>query len=120
MLRPDKLTPHLVWEHVKTDVATSPHDCLIFDDTIIDKNHSHHIDLVRLQYNGNAHGLIKGIGMVNCLHVNPDSGQYWIINYRLYDLERDDKSKLDHLREMLTRALSEKALPAKTVPMETW
>jgi hypothetical protein len=120
MLRRDKLTPRLVWEHVKTDVVTSPRGCLIFDDTIIDKNHSHHIDLVRLQYSGNAHGLIKGIGMVNCLYINPDNGQYWIVDYRLYDPERDGKSKLDHVREMLTRALSEKALPAKTVLMDTW
>jgi len=80
MLRRDKLTPRLVWEHVKSDVITSPKGCLIFDDTIIDKNHSHHIDLVRLQYSGNAHGLIKGIGMVKCLYVNPESGQYWIID----------------------------------------
>jgi hypothetical protein len=120
MLRRDKLTPRLVWEHVKSDVITSPKGCLIFDDTIIDKNHSHHIDLVRLQYSGNAHGLIKGIGMVNCLYVNPESGQYWIIDYRLYDPERDGKSKLDHVREMLTRALSEKALPTSTVLMDTW
>jgi hypothetical protein len=44
----------------------------------------------------------------------------WIIDYRLYDPERDGKSKLDHVREMLTRALSEKALPTSTVLMDTW
>jgi hypothetical protein len=40
---------------------------------------------VRLQFSGNAHGLIKGIGLVNCLYVNPETGQYWVIDYRIYD-----------------------------------
>jgi len=120
MLRRLKLSPRLVWEHVKSDVVTSPRGCLIFDDTVLDKNHSHRIDLVRRQYSGNVHGLIKGIGMVNCLYVNPDSGQYWIVDYRLYNPEGDGKSKLDHVREMLTRALAEKALPLKTVLMDSW
>jgi hypothetical protein len=58
---------------------------LIFDDTVLDKNFSHKIELVRLQYSGNAHGLIKGIGLVNCVYVNPETGQYWVIDYRIYD-----------------------------------
>ncbi len=120
MLRSIKLSPRLVWEHVKSDIVTSPNGCLIFDDSVLDKNHSHRIDLVHLQYSGNAHGLIKGIGMVNCLYVNPDSGQYWIVDYRLYDPDNDGKSKLDHVREMLTRVLSEKALPVKMVLMDSW
>jgi hypothetical protein len=61
------------------------------------------------QYSGNAHGLIKGIGMVNCLYVNPDSGQYWIADYRLFDPEGDGKSKLDHVRDMLISLVASKA-----------
>ena len=79
------MTSSLIWEHVQGNVVESPRGCIVFDDSVLEKNHSHHIDLVRRQYSGNAHGLIKGIGMVNCLYVNPDSGQYWIIDYRIFD-----------------------------------
>src|SRR5437867_2088644 len=64
-LRGDRLTPRLVWENVRDQIAPSPHGYVVFDDTILDKNFSHKIELVRRQYSGNAHGVIKGIGVVN-------------------------------------------------------
>jgi len=64
-----KMTGKIIWEHVKGAIVHSSRGCVVFDDLILDKNHSHRIDLVRRQYSGNAHGLIKGIGMVNCLMV---------------------------------------------------
>ena len=105
-LRRDKMTSHLIWEHVQGDIVASPHGCIIFDDSVLDKNHSHNIELVRRQYSGNAHGLVKGIGMVNCLYVNPESGQYWVVDYRIFDPSGDGKTKLDHVREMLIACLS--------------
>ncbi|HLF28167.1 MAG TPA: hypothetical protein VJG32_17695 [Anaerolineae bacterium] len=39
---------------------------LVFDDTIVDKNFSRQIELVRRQYSGSAQGVIKGIGVVAC------------------------------------------------------
>jgi hypothetical protein len=119
-LRKEKMTSSLIWEHVQGDVVESPRGCIVFDDSILDKNHSHHIDLVRRQYSGNAHGLIKGIGMVNCLYVNPDSGQYWIVDYRIFDPLGDGKSKLDHVREMLISAISTKALSFNRVLVDSW
>jgi hypothetical protein len=120
LLLRDKLTGRTIWEHVKGDIVFSPKGCLVFDDSILDKNHSHHIELVRKQYSGNAHGLIKGIGVVNCLYVNPESGQYWIIDYRIYDPDNDGKSKLDHVREMLTSAVADKRLSFTHVLMDSW
>jgi len=83
------MTSRMVWEHVKGSVIQSGRGCIIFDDSILDKNHSHHIELVRRQYSGNAHGLIKGIGMINCVYVNPEKDQYWVVDYRIYDPEGD-------------------------------
>jgi hypothetical protein len=120
LLRRDKLTGRVIWEHVQGDIVLSPRGCLIFDDSILDKDHSHNIELVRLQYSGNAHRLIKGIGMVNCLYVNPDSGQYWIVDYRIYDPDGDGKSKLDHVQEMLTSAIADKSLSFTHVLMDSW
>ncbi len=119
-LNNSKMTSALIWEHVEGDIAPSPHGCIVFDDSVLDKNHSHSIELVRRQYSGNAHGLIKGIGMVNCLYVNPDTGQYWIVDYRLYDPDGDGKTKLDHVKEMLLGLVASKGLDFNRVLMDSW
>ena len=119
-LRDEKMTPHLVWDNVRDLVVAVPDGYVAFDDTIIDKNFSHKIELVRRQYSGNAHGIIKGIGVVTCVYVNPKTHEHWIIDYRIYDPEGDGKSKLDHVKEMLTNLVHHKALPFRTVLMDTW
>jgi hypothetical protein len=116
----DKLTPRLVWELVKTDVVPSVNGYLLFDDTVIDKNFSHDIEGVRKQYSGNAHGVVKGIGVVNCVYLNPELEQYRIIDYRIFDPDIDGKTKLDHLSDMLNNVLHSKQLNFKTVLMDSW
>ena len=119
-LRNNKLTARIIWEHVKGDIIPSDYGCLVFDDSVLDKGHSHCIEMVKLQYSGNAHGLVKGISMVNCLYVNPETQQYWIVDYRIYAPENDGKSKLDHVREMLQAAVTSKALSFNRVLMDSW
>lgn len=119
-LRNDRLTPSLVWEKVKNDIVIDPEGYLIFDDSIPDKNHSHKIELVNKQYSGNAHGLIKGICLVNCVYINPKTHQYWIIDYRIYDKATDGKSKPEHLQDMLKHSIDHKKLDFKYVLMDTW
>lgn len=53
----DQITPRLVWENVQAQVVQVDEGYLVFDDTVIDKDFSQRIDLVRRQYSGNAHGL---------------------------------------------------------------
>ena len=38
--------------------------------------------------------------MVNCVYVNPQSGQYRIADRRIYDAQGDGTSTLDHVRDM--------------------
>jgi hypothetical protein len=116
----EKISARLVWETVKDQVVQSPDGYVVFDDTVLDKQSSYEIELVRRQYSGNAHAVIKGIGVVTCVYVNPERDQFWIIDYRIYDPEGDGKSKLDHVREMLTNALSGKQLTFRGVLMDTW
>lgn len=116
----DRLTSRLVWEHARSQIQPSVHGYVIFDDTVLDKNFSHQIELVRLQYSGNAHGRILGIGLVNCVYVNLETGQYWVIDYRIYDPDRDGKSKLDHVQDMLTQIVQHKQLPFHAVLMDIW
>jgi hypothetical protein len=92
----------------------------VFDDTIIDKDFSHKIELVRRQYSGNVHGIVKGIGVVTCVYVNPDTKEHWVIDYRIYDPQGDGKSKLDHVKDMLSNVVHHKGLACRTVLMDTW
>ena len=119
-LKDDDVTSAVVWEQVKGVIETDPDAYLLFDDSVSDKNHSHKIELVRLQYSGNAHGLIKGIGVVNCLYVNPRTKRYWIIDWRVYAPDSDDKTKLVHMQEMFDDALNTKKLPFRVVLMDSW
>lgn len=119
-LRQEKFTPRLVWDNVRSQVVETAQGYVIFDDTVLDKNYSHQIELVRRQYSGNAHGVIKGIGVVTCVYVNPELDQFWLIDYRIYDPEGDGKTKLDHVREMLTNLVYQKQLPFHAVLMDTW
>ncbi len=119
-LRGEKLTPRLVWDNVRSQVIVTPRGYLVFDDTVLDKNFSFAIELVRSQYSGNAKQVIKGIGVVTCVYVNPETDQFWLIDYRLYDPEGDGKSKLDHVQEMLTNVVHQKQLPFSAVLMDTW
>ena len=119
-LRGERITPRLVWDNVRSQLLLTQRAFLIFDDTVLDKNYSHAIDLVRRQYSGNAHAVINGIGVVTCLYVNPETDQFWLIDYRIYDPEGDGKTKLDHLREMLSNVVYQKQLPFQAVLMDTW
>jgi hypothetical protein len=119
-LAADEIRPRLVWENVKGQVVQTAYGFLVFDDTVLDKNFSHKIELVRRQYSGNAHGVIKGIGVVTCVYVNPQIDQFWIIDYRIYDPDGDGKTKLEHVQDMLRNCVYQKQLDFWAVLMDTW
>ena len=119
-LKSGKLTPRLLWEHVRHDIISSRNGYILFDDTIVDKNFSHSIEGVRRQYSGNSHGIIKGIGVVTCVYVNPETEQFWAIDYRIFDPDIDGKSKLDHVYEMLNNIAYNKCLSFSKVLMDSW
>jgi len=116
----EKITPRLLWEAVREEVVPSSKGYVIFDDTVLDKNHSTAIGGVRQQWSGNAGGVIRGIGVVSCVYVNPETDQFWIVDYRVYDPDVDGKSKIDHLQEMLRNLGHQKRLPFRTVLMDSW
>jgi len=119
-LQDDNVTPDVVWEQVKGTIEYDENAFLVFDDSVSDKNHSHRIELVKLQYSGNAHGLVKGIGVVNCLYVNPTTKRYWIIDWRVYAPDSDFKTKLTHMQEMFDDAVNVKQVAFRVVLMDSW
>jgi hypothetical protein len=97
----------------------SKQGCIIFDDTVADKDYSFEIQGVRRQYSGNAHGIVKGIGIVTFVYFNPELDRYWVIDYRIFDPDRDGKTKLDHVNEMLSLA-DQRGLIYRTALMDSW
>jgi hypothetical protein len=106
-LRRDKLTARGLWELVAPLIDDGPDSYLILDDSVQNKQYSKHIELVKLQYSGAEHGLVRGIDIVNLIHTNGKDGGYFPVDYRIYDNDSDGKTKHDHFREMLIAAVAE-------------
>jgi hypothetical protein len=119
-LRGDRVTPRAVWEQVRNQVVPSPQGYLLFDDTVLDKNHARKIETLRRQYSGNERRVIRGIGVVTCVYVNAELDQFWILDYRIWSPDEDGKSKLDHVQEMLLNVVHQKRLPFRAVLMDIW
>ena len=119
-LRGERLRPSLVWDNVQHAIVFSDQGYLLFDDTVLDKRYASQIEGVRSQYSGNAKAIINGIGVVNCVYVNPELNRFWEIDYRIYDPEVDGKTKLQHACEMLSQARYVRQIPFRGVLMDTW
>jgi hypothetical protein len=119
----DRLRPSELWQQVKGELVLSPNGYLIFDDSVLDKNHSREIEGVYRQYSGNEHRIIRGIGLISCVYVNPDSEEFWVIDYRIYDPDTDGKDKHQHVADMLDSCLwrcRQSELGVRTILMDTW
>lgn len=60
------------------------------------------------------------IGVVTCVYVNPETEQFWVIDFRVYDPEGNEQSKIEHMLEMLDNVLHSKKLSFTTVLMAGW
>lgn len=119
-LQRERLTPRMLWEMSSQLIEDSPSSFLIIDDSVQDKRYSRQIELVKRQYSGNEHGLVKGIGVVNLVHSNGQGREFYPIDYRIYAPEADGKTKNDHFQEMLIRAVSDKRIQAQTLLFDCW
>jgi len=119
-LKNEKLTPRLLWDNVKSLIVPDEDAYIIFDDTVLDKRFSEEIEIVRRQYSGNEHGIVKGIGMVSCIYVNPKTLNFWVIDYRIFNPDNDGLTKIDHVKNMLQSLVYPKLLSFETVLMDTW
>ena len=119
-LRRQKMTPRSLWEVVQPLLNDGPDSYLIVDDSVQDKRYSKKIELVKLQYSGAAGGLVRGIGVINLLHSSGKDGQFYPIDFRLYDPDGDGKSKNAHFGDMLIRAKSDKNIQSRTLLLDAW
>ena len=119
-LRKKEINSEIIWHNVKDSIVEDPEASIVFDDTVLDKRYSKKIELVRRQYSGNEHRVIKGIGLITCLYVNHKTGEFWVIDYRLYAPDEDKKTKPDHVTEMLLNVINTKHLAFNKVLMDSW
>jgi len=117
-LQREKLTARSLWDLVQPLVQDSEAAYLLVDDSVQNKQYSRKIELVKKQYSGAAHGLVRGIGVINLVH--SDGTDFYPIDYRIYAPEADGKTKNDHFRDMLLRAKSDKQIKARTLLFDSW
>jgi hypothetical protein len=107
-----------IWELSSRLIKNREDGFLIADDSVQNKQYSKEIGLVKLQYSGAEHGLVRGIGVVNLVHSNGED--YHPIDFRIYAPDQDGKTKNDHFQDMLVAAKKEKGIKAQTVLMDSW
>lgn len=117
-LQRDKLTAHGLWELVQPLLKDGPQSYLIVDDSVQNKQYSRKIELVKKQYSGAVHGLVRGIGVVNLVH--SDGEAFYPIDYRIYAPEADGKTKNDHFGDMVRSAKHDKRIQAQTILFDSW
>lgn len=119
-LRSDRLTARSLWAVVHDLITDRPEAFLIIDDSVQDKRYSRFIELVKRQYSGVEHGLVRGIGVVNLVHSAGPASDFYPIDYRIYAPDTDGKTKNDHFREMVIAANADKGLQAQTLLFDSW
>jgi hypothetical protein len=119
-LRSERLTSRSLWDLVASRISAGPDAFLILDDSVQDKRYSRCIELVKRQYSGAEHGLVRGIGVVNLGHSTGVAGDFWPVAFRIYAPAAGGKTKNAHCRERLVRAVADKRLAARTVQFDSW
>jgi hypothetical protein len=119
-LQNSKFTPKDLWSLVKERIDDRAEAFLLVDDSVQNKEYSHSIETVKRQYSGNEHGLVKGIGLVNLVHTNGCSGDFYPVNYRVYNPDEDGKTKNDHFREMFVQVNGSQQIKARNIAFDSW
>lgn len=109
--------PKDIWEKAKGCVLNKK-GLLVADETVLDKSRSSKMELVRWQYSGDEHDIIKGIGLLNFLWVDNDD-EVCPMDYRVWEPKEDGKTKNDHFRDMLKEAKRREVNP-EVVVADSW
>ena len=92
-------------------------DFLIVDDSTLDKPYAEEMAFVRRMWSGKHHRTVKGIGLVTLVWT--EGTTVIPVDFRIYNIDEDDKTKNDHFRDMLDKA-EERGFNPKFVLFDTW
>jgi hypothetical protein len=113
-----RCTPKDVWKAAQGEVLNSQQGVIVADETVLNKSRSQKIELVRWQYSGTEHDIVKGIGLLTLLWVDKDK-QVNPFDYRIWEPKEDGKTKNEQFRELLITA-KERGLTPKAVVADSW
>lgn len=116
----ERHTARGLWELVEGLIKDNPEAFMLVDDSVHDKRYSRFIELVKLQYSGAEHGLVRGIGVVNLVHSAGVKQDFYPIDYRVYAPDQDGKTKNDHFADMVINAVFAKKIKAKRILFDSW
>src|SRR6185295_12172318 len=116
----ERHTARGLWELVSGLIQDSSEAFMLLDDSVQNKRYSQFIELVKLQYSGAAHGLVRGIGIVNLVHSAGSEKDFYPIDYRIYAPDQDGKTKNAHFSEMVINAVFAKQIKAKYILFDSW
>jgi len=105
-----------LWDEVRKFV-TPKEGYLIADDTVLDKPSSEKMGFVRYQWSGKHHRTVKGIGLITLVWT--DGEVILPVDFRIYDIDEDTKTKNDHFRDMLNKA-KERGFKPEFILFDTW
>ena len=119
-LSDERHTARGLWELAAKLIEDSPEAFMLIDDSVQDKGYSRFIELVKLQYSGAEHGLVRGIGIVNLVHSAGNQKDFYPIDYRIYAPDQDGKTKNEHFSEMVINAVFAKKIQAQRILFDSW
>ena len=97
-LEPDT---EVLWTESRSQVDLNQ-GILILDDSTLDKPYSKRNDLVYRHWSGKQKAVVSGINLITLLWTEGDRAVP--VDYRIFDKDRDRKTKNDHFSEMLMEA----------------
>jgi len=112
-LEPDAET---LWEEAKTQIDLQS-GILVLDDSTLEKPYSEFNALVYRHWSGKQKAVVNGINLITLLWT--DGSRVVPVDYRVFDKERDGKTKNDHFAEMLLAAF-ERGFDPQFVCFDSW
>jgi len=112
-LEPDAET---LWQEVRTQIDLQS-GILILDDSTLEKPYSEFNALVYRHWSGKQKEVVNGINLITLLWT--DGVRVVPVDYRVFDKDRDGKTKNDHFAEMLLAAY-ERGFNPQLVCFDSW
>lgn len=112
-LEPDAET---LWDEAKTQIDFKS-GILVFDDSTLEKPYSEFNALVYRHWSGKQKEVVSGINLITLLWT--DGLRCVPVDYRVFDKDRDGKTKNDHFAEMLMNAC-ERGFEPELVCFDSW
>jgi hypothetical protein len=112
-LQPDAET---LWQEAHTQIDLKA-GILVLDDSTLEKPYSEFNALVYRHWSGKQKAVVSGINLITLLWT--DGVRCVPVDYRIFDKDRDGKTKNDHFAEMLLAAF-ERGFSPELVCFDSW